>query len=65
MKGKECLRAVIKEVDGKEEVFCRFSLMAFKKMHCCVFEDCTLDDEIAEWEAEVASDIEGLEGELW
>ena len=58
MKGKECLEAVVKESNGKEEVFCRFSLMAFKKMQHCVFEDCTLDDEIAEWEAEVKSDIE-------
>ena len=57
MKGRECLKAVIKEVDGKEEVFCRFSLMAFRKMQHCVFEDCTLDDEIAEWESEVEDDI--------
>jgi len=53
MKGKECQKAVIKKVNGKDEVFCSFSLMAFRKMQHCVFEDCTLDDEIAEWEAEV------------
>ena len=58
MKGKECKKAVVKEVNGKEEVFCIFSLMAFKKMQHCVFEDCILDDEIAEWESEVDSDIE-------
>ena len=52
MKGKECLKAKMKMVDGKEEVFCVFSLMAFRKMQHCVFEDCTLDDEIAEWEDE-------------
>jgi len=57
MKGKECLEAVVKKVNGKEEVFCGFSRIAFKKMQHCVFEGCILDDEIAEWESEKESDI--------
>ncbi len=52
MKGRNCLKATVKKVDGEEQVLCRFSLIAFKKMQPCVGDNCGLDDEIAEWEGE-------------
>lgn len=52
MKGRNCLKAVVKIINGEEHIFCRFSRIAFSKMQHCVGESCTLDEEIAEWEAE-------------
>ena len=52
MKGKNCRKALVKIIHGEECVLCTFSLVAFRKMQPCVGENCTLDDEIAEWEAD-------------